>query len=65
MNLEYLYWFAILVAVGLGAVAFLAVGHVPEITDTVDVERVDPPQSVPLSTTFPGPVEPDVTSETP
>jgi len=65
MNLEYLYWFAILVAVGVGAVAFLAIGRVPEIADTPNGEPGGLPQSAPVSTTVPGPVDPDATSETP
>jgi hypothetical protein len=31
MNAEYVWWFAILVAVGVGAVAYLALGPIPEI----------------------------------
>lgn len=31
MNTEYLWWFAILVAVGVGAIVYLALGPVPEV----------------------------------
>lgn len=74
MNTEYLWWFVVLLAVGVGVVTFLALGPVPEIPEaaptvpaataaTTAAEHDD--QSSPVSTTVPGPDEPSPTSETP
>jgi len=80
MNTEYLWWFAILVAVGIGVVVYLALGPVPEIdaspllpAATGPSEPDDPGQgargdsaaSSPVSTSVPGPVSPASTSDTP
>jgi hypothetical protein len=73
VNAEYLWWFVILVAVGVGIVTYLALGPVPEIpavdpaaaaADTTTTAPVDD-QSSPVSTTAPGPGDPASTSETP
>jgi hypothetical protein len=60
MNTEYLWWFLALLLAGLGMVAFLALGRVPEIEDE-PAQR----QSSPASTTVPTPDAPASTSETP
>lgn len=66
MNDEYLWWFAILVAVGVAVVVYLALGPVPEIRADDGQGAVDEPSSSsPESTTEPGPVTPAATSETP
>jgi hypothetical protein len=68
MNAEYLWWFVILVAVGVGVVLYLALGPVPEIPPATPGESAttaDEDQSSPVSTTAPGPGEPSSTSETP
>lgn len=68
MNAEYLWWFVILVAVGVGVVLYLALGPVPEIpapTGGASPSAADDDQSSPVSTTEPGPGEPSWTSETP
>jgi hypothetical protein len=71
MNTEYLWWFAILVAFGVGVVAYLALGPVPEIPAAsgasagATAAATDDDQSSPASTTEPGPGEPSSTSETP
>ncbi len=69
MNAEYLWWFVILVAVGVGVVLYLALGSVPEIPAATGGEpaaaAADGDQSSPVSTTEPGPGEPSSTSETP
>lgn len=72
MNNEYVWWFVILVAVGVGVVTYLAMGPVPEIPEaaaadaTVDATVApDDDQSSPVSTTDPGPGEPSSTSDTP
>ncbi len=39
MNTEYVYWFVILVAVGIGAVVFMAAGPVPEIPEEPEPGR--------------------------
>jgi hypothetical protein len=68
MNAEYLWWFLILVAVGVGVVTYLALGPIPEIpaaTPGESAAAADDDQSSPVSTTEPGPDEPSSTSETP
>jgi len=81
MNTEYLWWLLALLLFGGGMVAFLAVGRVPEIADEPAGEPVAPgadagrwraaeaadgcAQSVPVSTTMPGPGAPFSTSDTP
>jgi hypothetical protein len=81
MNTEYLWWFLALLLAGVGTVAFLALGRVPEIedeteaitgpgsTDPAGTEPAGagpaPGQSSPASTTVPAPGAPASTSETP
>jgi hypothetical protein len=77
MNAEYLWWFVILLLVGGGAVAFLALGSVPEIEPETDDDNIAPEiepgsddddawdQSEPVSTVVPGPAAPPSTSDTP
>jgi hypothetical protein len=68
MNAEYVWWFVILVAVGVGVVLYLALGPVPEIPAPTGGEATpaaDDDQSSPVRTTEPGPGEPSSTSETP
>jgi hypothetical protein len=100
MNTEWVWWVVVLVLVGTGAVAFLALGQVPEIGDDAgqipepevraDAGQITEPESgrwasprprptpdpgaaslpasaqrLPVSTTVPGPDEPDATSDTP
>jgi hypothetical protein len=81
MNTEYLWWFLALLLAGLGMVAFLALGRVPEIEDesapTSEPGPTEPAgtepagagpaprQSSPASTTVPAPDAPASTSETP
>jgi hypothetical protein len=64
VNAEYVWWVVALLLVGGGAIAFLALGRVPEIEDEpagLDGEG----QSAPVSTSVPGSDEPVVASETP
>jgi hypothetical protein len=66
MNTEYVWWILALVLAGAGVVAFLAFGRVPEIEDEPAGGSADADAySEPVSTTIPGPVVPDSTSETP
>lgn len=76
MNTEYLWWFLALLLGGVGIVAFLALGRVPEIEDEPVVitgpGSTEPAvtglglrQSSPASTTVPAPDGPSSTSETP
>lgn len=66
MNDEYLWWFAILVVVGVAVVVYLALGPVPEIpADDGQGAPGEPSPSTPVSTTEPGPAAPASTSETP
>ena len=81
MNTEYLWWLLALLLSGGGMVAFLALGRVAEIEGEPVGEPVAPgadagrwrageaadggAQSVPVSTTLPGPGAPSSTSDTP
>lgn len=80
MNNEYVWWLVILVAVGIGAVVYLALGPVPEVESTPGLPADagaseptrpgqgapgDPAASSPVSTSVPGPAEPGSTSDTP
>lgn len=75
MNTEYVWWAIIAILAGAGAVAYLALGPVPEIGDEAPEEEAPAPagdatgslatQNPPLSSTVPGPSEPALTRETP
>jgi hypothetical protein len=75
MNTEYVWWAVVLLLVGAGAIAFLALGTVPEIPDAPDpadegdddAHGTQPgdDQSLPVSTTVPGSDDPGTTSDTP
>ncbi len=56
MNTEYVWWFVVLLLVGGGAVAFLALGRVPEIEDEPDdePEAVDEAQPEAVDASDPG-----------
>ena len=80
MDAEYLWWLVVLLLVGGGSIAYLALGPVPEIGDEParDADELPaaegrgaapaaPPtrQSPPVRTTLPGAEEPASASDTP
>jgi hypothetical protein len=58
MNLEYVWWIVALVLAGVGVLAFLAFGRVPEIDDedeTADEAAEAPPATTDLDAVGSGP----------
>lgn len=58
MNLEYVWWIVTLVLAGVGVLAFLAFGRVPEIEDedgTADEAAESPPATTDLDAVGSGP----------
>ena len=75
MNTEYVWWVVVLLLVAGGAIAFLALGQVPEIEDepepaseagvTTTWSASGPDQGAPVRSSVPGPGDPSSTSDTP
>jgi hypothetical protein len=75
MNTEYIWWVVVLLLVAGGAIAFLALGQVPEIEDEPEPASETgpaatwtdsaPDQGAPVRSSVPGSGDPSSTSDTP